>query len=129
MEKTEGPRSFARFVEGVADGELHRLLSEELFKLGDQLQCDADRLNIKAKGTLTIKLNLSVDPRGVAGVEWDIDGKPPKHKHPAAQAWITPGGNFVFENPKQTKFDLREVPKRELVAHDDDYRNAASDED
>jgi len=107
--KLEGPRSFARFIENVGEGDFHRDASDGLFDLGNAIQDLALRTESKVKGKMTIVVEMSCDARGVVGVTVDVQVKKPKVRKAAAQAWITKGGNVVFEHPRQTKLPLREV--------------------
>lgn len=115
----EGPRSFARFLENVGDGDFHRDASDGLFDLGNAIQDLALRTETKIKGKLIITVDMSCDPRGVVGVNVDVQVKKPKVKHAAAQAWITKNGNVVFEHPRQTVLPLREVGARIEVIDDE----------
>lgn len=120
--REEGPRSFARFIEQVADGVVHSELSTELHKLTSTLQDEAVNRHAKAKGSLTLKMSFEVMPNGVVTIRYDLDTKTPKPARNEGVAWLTPkGGNVVFENPKQTKLPLREVggtpePARDVPA-------------
>lgn len=117
----EGARSFARFVEGLGDGDMLADTSEALHKLSSALQDHALFVNDKAKGTMTIKIKASCDPRGVMGFDYDVEVKTPKRKRAPAQAWVTKGGNVQFENPRQPALPfVREVSiKREERDVDD----------
>lgn len=118
--KPEGARSFAVFIKDCADGDLHTELSEELHTLLGKLNDLADEFHITAKGELTLKLKLSVDQKGVMGIDHDVVAKcTTKRKRPTAQAWCTPGGNVTFVNPRQLTLGVREVP-RESVREDED---------
>jgi hypothetical protein len=105
----EGPRSFTVFYQDVADGDFQRDASEELFALTGALRDEALRVNGKVKGEITIKLNISIDPRGVIGVDQDIKTKKPKIRRATAQAWITAGGNITLQHPRQLTLPVREV--------------------
>jgi len=107
--KLEGPRSFARFIENVGEGDFHQDASDGLFDLGNAIQNLALRTESKVKGKLILTVDMSCDARGVVGVTVDVQVKKPKVKKAAAQAWITKSGNVVFEHPRQTKLPLREV--------------------
>lgn len=111
-EKTKeekGPRSFARFIELVSEGEANMDASLALFELGNALQNESLRLNQKVKGELTLTFKMSCDARGVMGIDFDVKTKVPKKKRATAQAWVNKDGNTVFEPPRQIKLPLREV--------------------
>lgn len=109
MAKEEGPRSFARFLENVGEGDYHQDASDALFELGKSIQDLALRTESKVKGKLVLTVDMSCDARGVVGVNVEVVTKKPKVKRAPAQAWITKHGNVVFEHPRQTKLPLQEV--------------------
>lgn len=111
----EGPRSFARFVEAVADGELASELSEELFELVRYLEGEATARQSTSSGLLTLKLKITVDDRGYARVTHDVATKRPKTRRTEALMYVTKGGNLVRENPRQQSLPLRDVSKRPEV--------------
>jgi hypothetical protein len=128
-DKEEGPRSFARLIENLGDGDVHAGLSDDLFDLIGKLRDASINLdgNAKVKGDMSIKLKVSIDARGNVGVDVDSSIKVPKRKRPTAQAWITAGGNLTTEHPRQTKLPLQEVP-RSRVVHEVDDRLPAREE-
>lgn len=107
----EGARSFARFIESVGDGDLHHELSDDLHDLIQACEADAARRESSSEGTITIKLKLKVDHRGVAAIAHDVVTKMPKSKRTPAVMYVTPGGNLTRENPKQQSLPLRDVNK------------------
>lgn len=120
MAKEEGPRSFARFFEGIGEGDFHQEASEKLFELNNKLQEHALRTDSRVKGKLTLTFDVSIDQRGIMGVSSDCTIKTPKVKRAPAQAWCTKGGNVSFENPRQATLPgvLREVGGREIRQDD-----------
>jgi hypothetical protein len=107
----EGPRSATRFLEMVADGDLHAELSDTLHELIDQLANHAITVTSPAKGELAIKLKFSVDKSGVVDVAWDMNAKAPKPARSKGVMWLTKGNNLTAQNPRQQKLPLREVPQ------------------
>lgn len=114
-QQDEGSRSAAVFLTKVADGELHARFSDELARLGAALLEEAKRRDGKVKGELVLKLAFSVAPSGISEVGYSVKVKKPEPKTSLGTHWITPGGNFVQENPRQQTLPLREVPKAEPV--------------
>lgn len=115
----EGARSFARFVEMVADGALHSEASEALHKLVCALEDDALDTHSTSKGELTIKVKLAVEPNGVVSVTYDLKAKEPVPTRPKGVLWLTKGGNLTPQNPRQQRLPLHEVsieagPAREV---------------
>ncbi len=123
----EGPRAFARFLEQLSDGDAHAELSHELHKLTTALADLANATQGRAKGTLSLKLSLSVDCKGVAAVSYDITTKEPKPSGTASVFWLTHGNNLSVENPRQPNLPVREVKgeedARELENKDTDARS------
>lgn len=109
-EKQEGPRSFARFLEQLGDGDVHQELSDELYELGRQLLTQARARLQEVKGTLTLKLKFKADPKGVVDIDHVVEVKVPKPKRAAATMFLTKGGNLSVENPRQPLLPgIREV--------------------
>lgn len=106
----EGPRSFARFTETVADGDLHAELSDELHELIEHLANHALTVSSPGKGEMSIKFKFSVDKSGVVDVAWDVQSKIPKPARSKGVMWLTKGNNLTAQNPRQQKLPLREVP-------------------
>lgn len=125
VDTREGPRSFARFFEQVADGDFHRDASKRLFELSNALRDEAIRVDGKVKGKMTIVVDVSVDERGQVGFNCDSAIKIPKPKRTTAQAWITASGNLTLEHPTQIKLPLREVGGRESDIDVNDERGNA----
>ena len=114
----EGPRSFARFIELLADGEAHCELSETLQKLGIKLQEEAERTCQVAKGEIVLRLRFKVEDNGIAGVGYEIKVKEPEPARPGSVFWLTKGGNLTPENPRQQKLPLIDVNSRRAPARD-----------
>lgn len=99
-QKEEAPRAFARFVEQVCDGETHVESSAMLHKLLLALDEEAASRG-KAKGRLTLTIDLSVDPKGNADCQYDVTIKEPKKMRGSGRCWLTKGSNYTFEPPKK----------------------------
>jgi hypothetical protein len=104
-----GARSFATFFSLLGEGDANDEASEALFLLGQALQDEALKRNAQIKGSLTLKLDITCDPRGVVGVSWDVARKDPKPQRIAAALWVDKNGNLVHENPRQQNLFPREV--------------------
>lgn len=113
MDDDEGARAFARFVEQVADGRLHEQLSVELKLLLSAMQNQTERRDIATKGELTVKFKFKLERNGVLHVTPDVKRKDPADEVPAGVGWLTPGGNWTAENPRQALLPgIREVSNR-----------------
>lgn len=109
----EGARSATRFIEHVADGQCAADLSHALHKLGLTLKAEAKQRADKVSGEITLRLKFVLEPSGIAGVGYEINSKQPKPKTSGSVFWLTPGGNFTVENPRQTTIPgIRDVSKR-----------------
>lgn len=114
----EGPRSFAVFIDQLADGRANEDLSVELMRLGQAIrrELDAER---DAKGELNLKLKFKVSRNGIVAITYDIKLKEPPRLTMPGTNWLTDGGNFVGANPRQpTLPGIREVPPRRDEARD-----------
>jgi hypothetical protein len=110
-ENDEGARSFAVLLQGIGDGELNAELSETLHGMNAKLSNHAVDFG-KAKGTLTLTIEVDIDREGVVTLTPDVKTKLPKPARKKGRYWLTAGNNLSPENPKQTKLNLREVPAR-----------------
>lgn len=124
-EKEEGARSFARFIEKLAFGEAHSVLSEKLHRLTQAVEAEATDSG-GATGRLTFELVLKADAKGAFKLEYDVKIKEPKQQRSFGLAWATKGGNLTFEHPRQPGLpgvvrdvsapQVRDADEEELVA-------------
>lgn len=109
----EGPRAAARFIEAIADGQCHSDLSDKINELGRALALETKTRNAASSGELALKLHFKLEPNGVTTVGYDITTKMPKPRNGTSIFWVTKGGNFVTENPRQPQLPgIREVPRQ-----------------
>ncbi|MFZ5896779.1 MAG: hypothetical protein ACOY0T_37330 [Myxococcota bacterium] len=111
MEDKDSPRSFAVFLRQLADGEAERDLANAQHELIAKCRQEAESINGEVKGTLTLQLTYAVDVRDQITVSYKITGKEPPALRPKAVAWLNKAGHITFENPRQQKLPLREVPR------------------
>lgn len=117
-EKESTARSFAVIWAQLADGDANREVSQELYDLVNKLYTAAESCGAPAKGSITIKLNVSVDPRGVVGMGWDTSTREPKPQRIAGILWMDPKtGNLMTQNPRQPTLPhvIEGGGKREVV--------------
>jgi hypothetical protein len=110
IQKEEGARGFAPFLQQVDDGELHLEVSKTTQELIGDLYAYANKYQRDGKGTLTLTLNFAVHGNGGISVVGDVKTKKPKTPRAPSMFFRTPGNNLSLENPRQTKLPLREVP-------------------
>lgn len=99
--KEEGPRSFASFIEQLADGAAHADFGTELFELIKKCKEEAAFRNADAKGTMSIKLGFKVAPHGAVAVEYDVASVAPKRHRMTDTLFITKGGNLSKRDERQ----------------------------
>ena len=107
--KTEGPRSFTRALEMIAQGDLVHDASEQLHRLLRDVRDEAQARGRAAKGSMTLKLTLSVEPHGIVEITPSISTKTADRKLARGLLYLTPGANLTPENQRQTSLPLREV--------------------
>ena len=115
--KTEGPRSFSVLITGLDDGAVHSDLSAGLQSMVSEIADQARMKDGKVKGVFTLKLTVSVDPKGVAEVAADVTVKTPPRKRSPSTVWVTKGGNLTTEIPRQEKLPLRGVSNSDDAAN------------
>lgn len=115
VEEETGPRSFAVFVDQLADGALNLDASVELHRLGQALMARVNAGERKAKGELDVKLKFEIDASGAVRISYALKRKDPPIPTTPGICWQTDGGNFVMSNPRQLSLGIREVasPKRD----------------
>lgn len=105
----EGPRSFARALEMIADGELIHDASAELQALLKRLRSEAEHRHQAVKGRLTLTLTLNVEPHGLVDIRPALTTKAADRKLARGTLWLTPHANLTPNNPRQQALPLREV--------------------
>ena len=92
--------------EGTVVSDCNDALAKLLKELGDYAYHYA-----KAKGTFTLKLNVSLDDNGTADIKAEVVTKAPKVMRPRTVAWVTKEGKLAKSNPKQLELgQIRVVP-------------------
>lgn len=115
----EGSRSFGEFLRQVCDGDVLTEATNELHRLMDIMAAEAEACRGEKKGRLSLVFDFNVDARGAVGITYDVTCKEPKKARSGGVAWLTRGRNLTFENPRQQKLPLVEVPSRRTVAQDE----------
>jgi hypothetical protein len=114
----EGPRSFTRFLEQVADGELHDAASRELYRLANALLVQSRAQDKKIKGSMTLTIEFTVE-KGFIETGYDIKLREPKPRRSGSVFFFTRGGNLSVDRQEQRKLPLQEVrapePAREVA--------------
>lgn len=112
----EGARSATRFIEHVADGQCAADLSHAIHKLGLRLLAETRQRADKCSGEITLKLKFISEPSGIVGVGYEVNSKEPKSKTSGSVFWLTKGGNFSTDNPRQQSLPgIREVKRNDEV--------------
>jgi len=68
-------------------------------------------------GSLTLKIAIKPSTAGALAVKAEVSAKKPQGATPESLLWATPEGNLIAEDPRQQKFDFKQVtpaPVREL---------------
>ena len=105
----EGPKSISNLLHFVEEGQFHADLSRELLLLNGKLREHAQQRG-KAKGSISITIELNCDEYDTVRMKTDFKVKAPVPPRRETTMWLTPGGNLIPENPKQTKLPLAAVP-------------------
>jgi hypothetical protein len=110
-EPEEGARAFNVVFAELCSGAAHEEATDELHALLQALRVAAELRGPKgeAKGSLTIKLDLCVEAKGVAQVKYDISRKAPKPDREDDSFFLTRHSNLTRKNQKQLELGLRDV--------------------
>jgi len=127
-ENREGARSFALFLQQLADGDAHSELSQELHKLNGHCQRESKARGQSVTGSLSLALTLKYEPNGIVGIGYKVQRKEPSPTRQGSVFFLTEGGNLSVDNPRQQKLPLKEVggeePVRSLPAEDRSVKGA-----
>jgi len=121
----EGPRDFGRFLALVADGAALSECSTELQRAVSLIRSEAEARDEKVSGSITVKLKITIDPKGHADVGYDILVKEPKKTRPDTLFFVTKGDNLSDEMTKQPKLPVREAPAPRTADTDREPRAGA----
>jgi len=116
--KEEGPRSFLTFLRALSDGEVESEGSYQLHELCKRLQETAVLSRTKAKGKLSLSINITADVNQTVAVAYAIETKAPKRPTTPAVFWMTKGGNLSPTDTRQLQLRPREVPSPGRKARD-----------
>jgi len=110
---------FGVLVQAIGAGELRQEMSEEVKKVVTELHNRAFEGSKKMTGTINLKMDIKVTPKGL--VVWDYDISSRMQKKVRNDTPLFLGRNGMSEdNPKQIKLNLKEVPrKRELAGEEE----------
>jgi hypothetical protein len=106
--KEAGPRNFGVFLANMEEGGFMADLSTELQRANADLAKHAEHHG-KAKGAITVVVELAYESNGTVEVRGEIKTKLPKSKRARSMFWDLGDGNLSNENPKQKSLPFREV--------------------
>ncbi len=118
-ETDEGARSFAVVLHQIEDGLLHAELSSQLRLVCKELERAASNYQAKAKGSLSLTLEITAEPSGIVVVKGDVKAKLPKAKRAGSPFWLTKSGNLTLEHPRQLALPVRAAPEPETRTVED----------
>ncbi len=118
----EGPRSFTRMLEKIAEGACVTACAKEQHELIKYLHKQACNKGAtgKATGALILQLNYHVEARGICVVSHKIGTKEPEPERPADVFWLTEGKNLSKQPPKQPDLPFEVVHNPETGEVPDD---------
>jgi hypothetical protein len=126
----EGPRSISHFLARLAHGQAQVDLSADLQEVTSKTQDIARRASTKARGKMVIALEFDITPDGEMTATYSSKITTNKPKRAGSHAWVTKGGNVVFEDPRQGELALHDVKSKhddeDPVDVDDDEDDAAA---
>jgi hypothetical protein len=109
-------RGFAQLIAALDDGRLHSELSDETKRVASELYRWAGNNGGKAKGRLTLTLDMTADSNDTITIVGKVATKTPPEPSGRTITWLGPDNQLHLSNPKQLKLGMREVaplPKRE----------------
>lgn len=112
--KEAAPRNFGVFLAQMEEGGLVEDLSAELVRANVELSKHAEH-NGKARGQITVVIDLAYQANGTVDATGEIKVKLPKSKRSRTVFWDRGDGNLSNKNPKQESFPFREVNADRVV--------------
>jgi hypothetical protein len=100
--------TFAAWVRSAEDGQLVHELGGEVRQSIVHLRKHAEKTNKRAKGVLTLKIKLEVDPKGIMETEAEIAAKLPKLTRARSVHWTDEDGDILNRRPEK-QLELRGV--------------------
>lgn len=114
-----GPRNFGVFLSQLEDGQFLADIGKEVHRAHGELSKLAEHHN-KAKGKVTLELEITHNANGVVDVTAGYKIALPKTKRERSTFWTTADGQLDNKNPKQTVMPFREVnadsPAKDIAA-------------
>lgn len=95
-------RAFLTFIEEAADGAAAAECSRELLDLVELVKTAALLKAGKAKGRLTLAIDVTIDDHGQASIDYSVATKRPKRPTTTGIMWIGTGGGLTSVHPRQT---------------------------
>lgn len=108
MSETATIRNFAQLISVAEDGELNSDLDQEITDLVAALNDAGASRGGKAKGKITLSVELVLDG-GIISMTTDYVVKKPKIPRARSAFWTTPDNKLSRRNPKQSELPLRDV--------------------
>lgn len=105
-EVTHAPPSFAHFLTTLQRGGPHEEISGEMQKLVQNLRDEATVSGRKEKGSLTLKIDLTIEG-DMMFISYDVKRKDPAPKRLRSVAFHTSDGVLMMEDPKQGSLPLK----------------------
>lgn len=106
--KDEAPRNFGVFLAHMEEGAFVEDLSTELVRANVELAKHAEH-NGKAKGQITVVIDLNYQANGTIDVTGELKVKLPKSRRSRTVFWDKGDGNLSNKNPKQESLPFRDV--------------------
>lgn len=91
---------FTEFFSGLSCGDANHDASREFAKLLSE-QHEVARLQGKAKGEITIKIQFVTEENLKTDIGYSIKTTMPKRKTPGSVAWVKANGTLVDADPRQ----------------------------
>lgn len=113
---TEPVKPFNSILATLEGGVLHDHLSDTVHEAIEKLEEHAESYG-KARGRVTLTLDFTLDG-GLLTILGDVSTKLPRASRRPTVAWVSPGNNVSFANPKQPDLPLRSVPAAERSPQD-----------
>lgn len=114
----KGQKAFVSFLEEAADGEAAKEASREFLELVELVKTAALLKSGKAKGRLTLAIDIVIDDKGTAAIDYSVASKRPKRPATTGVMWVGTGGGLTAVHPRQIAIPGTERQRPRLVTRD-----------
>ncbi len=114
----KGRTAFLTFLEEAAEGEAAVEASREFTELVELVKTAALLKSGKAKGRITLAIDIAIDDKGTASIDYSVATKRPKRPATTGIMFVGTGGGLTAVHPRQMPIPGTERQRPRHVARE-----------